>query len=392
MNNRLMRLSLRTKVVLGAIQLTCVLGSVGQRANAQEVSIADVRKAWLARQAKVDTATFQFTQERTIAKGSYNGVLEDRPGEDIPPKDLTTQSDDHWLLLSGKEKVCYKTDIPDLTLEQLALGPRRAVYAFNGKTNRSLSSAREVPYAEGIVSSGDGFNDRSNLNIAAILFAYRALHRDGLVAKLKAYRIEIGHYVVNGTRCVLLRENTQDPNTGMRLSLWLDPAKDLVLVRYAEHYDDRPGKPPRLWAQLTVSYTDDAEYGPVPSTWSVDFMQEDGESLRTSVRAKVVEYTFNRPIASEEFDLPFPTGTYVVDNIQSTEWIQLEGERQRVVTREETLREGVTYEELLATESGMAGLNRGNGGWVLWSAAAIACLVVVGVLLRWVLKRKETGA
>jgi hypothetical protein len=126
--------------------------------------------------------------------------------------------------------------------------------------------------------------------------------------------------------------------------------------------------------RLTVSYERDATHGWVPSGWESVWVNPESGALVESSSCKVTKYTVNEPIPQDEFDIVFPPGTIVHDDAAAQTYLVRDRNVKRVITPGER---GATYEEILATESGMAGrVGRSITPWVLCAIALPIALLI----------------
>ena len=347
----------------------------------QQSQLDSVAKAWNARQGEIATLRFRWSERRVMAKGSLNSTVTLAPGENLPPTDLVTTTPDHWLLLDGV-KVSYKAYTPSTKTENDSRGPWRSNIAYNGSVSKMYSPPRTGPGIGTIFREAE-FKEIENMNIRAILLAYRALHPGVLKMSLVQYTLQSKNAMVDGRPHWLLVEQS---GGSLTRSLWLDPDRSFHVARYIEEVNE-PGLAPRLWCKLDVTYAADARHAWVPAGWTVIFLRPNGAMSR-SIEASVTQYDFNQSIPTEEFELPFPVGTYVTDKRDGSAWIERSGGARRVITQEE-LKRGASYDDLLATESGSGGLPRAVVGWT-WYLSGAALFVFLLVLWRRYMQHRRT--
>lgn len=114
-----------------------------------------------------------------------------------------------------------------------------------------------------------------------------------------------------------------------------------------------------------------------PKAWRIVRYAPTG-NLRTAIDATLASCRLNTEIADEVFSEPFPAGIMVCDMRNSTFFISRKDGNTRPIERDE-LGRGATYDELVATETGMARTlsNSSLGGWV-WALVIGAALLMFG--------------
>ena len=94
---------------------------------------------------------------------------------------------------------------------------------------------------------------------------------------------------------------------GVRHSIWTDPARDFVPMRFTI------GSP--LTGEVTtrtdITYRLDPSHGWTPTNWRT--VQNAAGNLRRSVVARVIKSAINIEIPRQDFQIEFPPGTVVID-------------------------------------------------------------------------------
>ena len=153
----------------------------------------------------------------------------------------------------------------------------------------------------------------------------------------------------------------------MHSKVWFDPARKFIPVREQfirkawfdpeRGYLNIPDKQDSKFiekdmqtGQWDIQYTHDEKYGLIPISWKSSWWGDSKELL--SVRQiKVTDWHINPTVPAETFDLKLPSGTYVYDKTNNTEYILRANGTKRLVTRQEGER-GATYESLLNSDPG----------------------------------------
>jgi hypothetical protein len=183
--------------------------------------------------------------------------------------------------------------------------------------------------------------------------------------------------VAQGRDCLILQKRTR-PITER---CWVDSERDCTVVRYEYITSYR--------FQVDISYKNVPDHGWTPAGWkTVEYLPKG--TLQESSRSDVTGYTINKPLPENWFNFDFPVGTEVTDHKGKIEYIAREGGGKRLITEEERKR-GATYEQMLATDSGEAGLPPGSQRfWWFFLALGFIVIVLLSVLARRWWSRKGT--
>jgi hypothetical protein len=169
------------------------------------------------------------------------------------------------------------------------------------------------------------------------------------------------------------------------LRIWVDPAREFVVVRSVLTRRDRPA-----W-QVDVKHRQEDACGWVPEAVHYAAYYPNGD-LQDAIQAKVKEHEVNFAADPTSFDLPFPAGTYVTDESNPkapVDYIVREGGGRRIVQRREM---GATYQQLLDTDSGFALGGRSPFPWTWASGLLALAAVMVGGVLRWRARKVKQAA
>ena len=169
---------------------------------------------------------------------------------------------------------------------------------FDGSTSRQLSLDRQ----SAVVRSDDDGTPLNGIAVFPLLLALRPLSRGGVARASQPLRVLTDNAIIDNQHYLKVeRQESSFIDT-----LWLDPARDDVIVRW-EHV--RRGN---VEASVSIEYQRDKTHGWVPACFSQ--ANEHGVTTENTVTS----FTFNARFPDETFTLTFPPGTTVVD------WTQLE--------------------------------------------------------------------
>jgi uncharacterized protein (TIGR03067 family) len=321
--------------------------SAGQGQPTDKSSIIAALKR---RQAYFQSGDVTWSEKRTktqYAIQGKNGELESRIHNDEILIDRIR------FVFDGEKKMYYDTATSNFGVEGPGQPWERYISAFNGRENRIFSPAGnpKIGHAHGdIYSAQEQYTELRNISFRVIMLACRPLHPELCDLDSAAYTLLPGDTMVEGHRCVELRETPETEFPGHWNTFWLDLDRDYVIVKYESRYRHFRGKG---WGgagtTVTVTYQNDAVHGWVPSGWKTMWHNSETGAIYNVEEAKVIKDSFNIAITSELFDLPFPPGTFVQDNLRREVWVALPGGRKRVLTEAER-KANLSYDELLESE------------------------------------------
>jgi hypothetical protein len=316
-----------------------------------------IHAAWKSRQGRTKSARFEWKEVDFIPQGMMARPLrsqDEGTGEPavVPPDDTTMEST-HSIDLSGEMlRYCHKGF--EWGVEEGRPVEGSYVATFDGHVARSLFGVARVWGGQqapvGFIEKEAQHTDYNNYHLMPVLLLYRGCDPKTGGRNLGDYAVSGKTGIIEGRRCVLVEKS--HPSSFVE-TFWLDADRDFIVLRVV---DSMPGG-----QQTTdISYRKDGAYGFVPTTWrhveigcpsGVVF----GHTSGTETKCEV-----NGAIVPGEFDCEFPVGTVVKDLRAGTTFITLAGVKQRMVTNDEINR-GASYDEMLATESGQAGIKSRSG-------------------------------
>jgi hypothetical protein len=295
----------------------------------------------------------------------------------FPDRDLLAEVPSNELLIKN-ERIMRRTEVWD---PQVALGHRRQKYrsAFDGHTSRDFSPDNEQ-FPRGAVFASAEYDEIRSLFLAPWILYARPLDRLGLRFPLDSCQVLEERPVVDGRRCLAIRNWVTVDRTRGFAEVWVDPEREYVPLRYFG------GEGRTVRALVKVSYRMDPVAGWLPQEWFGAFYGTDGRATE-SEQGWLIRCHINEPIEDQEMSLEFPPGTWVYDHRRSKEYLVREGGGERDITPEEAARRP-TYAELLATESGQAGLPH-SGARLVWLIACAAGAAVLWAVARTVMQARR---
>lgn len=370
---------------LAGVAAAFLLSAVSPAAAADTPSLDDVAQAWKRTQEKIHSGSFQWETRQWLAKGSRTP-----PGHAaaIPESDVTFVYERELEFSNGD--VRFESVGPDWEPHSSEYIDRRQIYTWDGETATRFNGDPNRPYA--FVYDSNVLLGESHLR--PIQFAFRMFHPQWYVFDEEKYAVSAEPTSVEGLECwnvetapKLIRDKIARGLTPLKAVYTVCPERDFAVVRYAA-VNESTGAPTLT---MSISHTlDEAHSAWVPSEWTVTL--HGGAGPFDESTSTVLDYVLNKTIADEEFVATLPVGTFVTDVRNSgaghRDYVVRGDGEERLVTRDELLR-GATREDLIATESGMAGLRQSEAGGVfsspttyLWIGGALLLLTGIGLAIR----------
>jgi hypothetical protein len=320
---------------------------------------------WKARQTAVTRVRFALTERQFFTKGS----LPSASGPKGPPEDATVEMKAAVLFDFPGNQMRVSEEGNYWSMEKNDFVFEKRLLVFDGKVVKEYKPQTHQAYPRGYIATEDPELTRPAYAPIRITYAPSRGAKNPLdIAKCW---LSARQGVVDGRACLLLEET---PN----IEWWVDPARDYTVVR--RFSKGRDGQVRSWWE---CSYVQDAAHGWVPSTWKYASNNKDG-SLQRATEYSVTAYAINPPAGEDDFQLDFPVGTFVEDLRDKKGFIVRPDDGQRVVTMAERMRR-VSYDELVKTESGAAGLPPARSAWagMRWISLGICVVSAVLLLFRW---------
>jgi hypothetical protein len=336
-------------VVIDAILSNAVYGQPAEPAE-------QVFSFWREREKRVETASFQWTETRTIPKGTVLFTRKIAGQSTGLKRDVT--HDLAYILRLDRQRMYHSTDGPRWLSSEARFVSRKYVSVYNdGNSNRAFygeSDGKVHPI--GFVAAGKKSQDWDNDHIAPVLMAYRPFHPEIGRFRGTGWKLLEEPGIVQGGVCKILERIAGERKD----QVWVDPEREFVISRLLQYMSGA------LVFQLDMSYEKDANSW-YPTRWtSMVFL---GGRVSQSSAAIVKRHSLNLPLTTEDFAFEFPVGTEVVDRSRKESrlhYIIREDGEKRIITEEEQ-RRNTKYPDWLQTASGQAGRSfwRQWGIWLL---------------------------
>jgi hypothetical protein len=278
-------------------------------------SVAPIASAWAKREAAIRTVKLVW-HHQTTRVGLKERLAAASAGKGRPVKDawkgkepsLTTYDTHSTLFLDG-DYYAVTQDIDDSQADGLVVGgagiAQHTKRFLKGDESGYFSS--KLPggrYDTGVLAHRKDFNQADLPDIRPLMLALRPLTPKLGDIDLQKYRVSATRPVLRGSSCLVLERIDDDT---FRRSFWVDPARDFIILR--EVVSDQGHEV----ARTDVAYTQNPSHFWIPQDWDVVIVRRQTGKLVLSIHGVAQTVAINAPIASKEFSLSFPDGTYVYD-------------------------------------------------------------------------------
>ncbi|MEX1232404.1 MAG: hypothetical protein WEB58_19315 [Planctomycetaceae bacterium] len=294
-------------LVLGVMVGTLFAGNRAISQDGSDVK-TQIFNAWRERQKQIKSVEFEWTQ---VSELKYTADRQ-REAEAFlrQPKlgDFYKKEQRSSLRLDG-ERFDYRLDTTNGSPNYNPTGHRTA---FDGNQARYYSgTSRRGTVGSGIIRSELPSFDINSIFIRPLILAYRATHpRIGRLDE-NSHRVLPDRYPVGDFSCIVLEEIGAGP---FLRSYWVDPEHGFIVRRYQTTVEGRND------SRMDISYEQDSVHGWVPKVWTIINLDENGD-LRSSTVCTVTNFSINKTIPLKEFQLSFPPGTRVIDEVKGKKFI-----------------------------------------------------------------------
>lgn len=284
---------------------------------APAAALKDVLSAWKARQDRVASVKFAWTESHIRKQGSRMSAhtpKEINPtGKDDPPHD-ERYTEVATLLLGESGWFRYHAirregRDPDGKLWQ----DSESTYDGSAVQKLSLPNERlDFPRPSGNYPKFERFIDPYMLQLVPLMTAYRPFDSVFGRFKTEGLRIVEGDFGHEGRACVVVESIPKDKQQGVE-QWWTDPTREYIIVKHID--TDQFGQ--RNF-ETAITHKHDPKWGWVPSTWQTKLLYPHG-SIRSAWSSRVTATEFGLPLMQKDFQIVFPPETYIRDSRGETE-------------------------------------------------------------------------
>jgi hypothetical protein len=297
-----------TKAISIATVTVVVLAvcSTSRAGPAAPKDITEVVQAWTARQDRVKSFRVEWTDHVTVPKGRTSRNRPPGGAElkiDVPPLDLIFDAPKSLVIEGARSRFRYQARHWSVL--------KSAAYTENCDTEFDGTEYKTAAiYDPPVVTNNGGIRrmkihpDLAVLSCRPTVVALRGTEPTYRVYDVARFEPTGKIQVVNRVPCAeLVRQNIAARTKEI---LYVDPAREFVLVRAAAFESDRPGY------QLDVSHQDDPIAGWLPSKWSYVTYDPYGK-VYASGRCTANRWEINPPLTDADLKVAPAPGTLMID-------------------------------------------------------------------------------
>lgn len=348
-----------------------------QGQSPSSLTATDVLQIWQQYQDRVQSARFTWTETMDYTPDSLQYAAEmglDRDGgERLPPDTGRQRIKQCDLAIDGNRlRYAFEGDYWDSAKGEYR--DRTYIAVFDGDVAQQYFSPGRV-YGKLVISANAVHQDVGNVHLKPLTLACRALGTS-LLPELNPPQCTLAREVgyVDGRACRILERSLDGrpaaPSDSRKNQWWIEPERGLF-VRYVSIRSAKPA------VQVDVSYKEEPSFGWLPSGWKIARFA--GDTVTETITATVTSASVNEPIPLSEFRIEdLPTGTWIEDRRDDTDTlIRANGTRRPILAADH--RPGVTFEDLMNSEPGQAGLTPRSAlrRWAVYgSIVGVLCLGV----------------
>lgn len=274
-----------------------------------DIKLQKILDAWQKRQARVRTWKYVYSSRVHLRKeGRAREIRPRRPETPSLPFDQLTdlKYTVHFTFFFDGLRMGYRFHGVQrgraATNELMEVTGRKV---FDGKECRHLHVWPSLRHGTGPFPQYDIENgNKSFLHIGnyPFLFAYRMQEPKLFSSSVTTDSLKVNdkRVLLDGRNCVVLR--------APRFSLWVDPSREFVIVRYRRH----GANPEKTLVQMELDYSKVPADGWVLTGWTKTRFSPAG-TVTSSTRTTVTEYEMNPKIPDSEFQIEIPDGALIWD-------------------------------------------------------------------------------
>ena len=252
----------------------------------------------------------------------------------------------HWQVVVDGKKVYMKETGDPSPHNEIPEKDYSSTTVYNGKSTKTYSPGSGKVYPHGYVFRGITSTVLDSVSTRGVVLCYR--FQDILAYySAKTYGpfestakrngpLDFSKEILDGKEYILVSFRL-GANANLQLKMWFDLARSPIPVReqiikrtwfdpdrgsvnFPDRQDSKIIQQEMQIGQYDIDYTLDDTHGFAPTGWKFS----DGSNSKEqsfSRRIKVTGWSINPTVPAETFDFEFPTGTYVNDQTDNTEYI-----------------------------------------------------------------------
>lgn len=368
-----------------------VLAAMPIRCAGQELTVANVSKAWSDRETRIKSFRFKWDYETQIpALPSAATIERESPALDGVSGLYDDKIEGSGYISSEGQKFRLEFDEPTRTPKLQRATKRRITSVRNGNVTKRLFAGEMAMDSalnpEGFIARPGKTDGGNHIQFYILSLLYRPLsEKIGEPLSLRNAEVLQPRASFENRRCAVIGNV---PATGaVTHQIWVDLERDYLPLRVRKYFDGK------LILEAKISYSVDRDLT-LPESWATTVFRPGTDEVVLSTTAKVVQRELNPVLAPSEFSLEFPVNTRVNDDSGSEPqvYITRDNGEKRIVTLSER-KQGIPYDVLLITNQGEGAEGLANPRrWVLILLNAAAFVVLLGLVVRkWFSRRRATG-
>jgi len=317
--------------------------------------IEEIKKAWEKRQQFTQSVRFTFKIEEIYPKGSISTELDpllssrmpEAEGKIMPPEDSNIHFDVEMAFEDDKVRIEYQGQI--WSVDDLEFIPIKYLSTFDGFKPKDLypKHSEKDKFPAGAIRNTKDYGDAGLALVKPLIMVYRPFAPKLQPVNLAELQILPDLVEINGCMCLeLVQKHLRGKGSSIRM--WVDPARDYVLVRHLVEANYKPNE------QIDFVYRLDPSSGWIVNSWKLIALGKKG-LLHYSMNSSVNLSDFKYAGAPDTFDLQFPAGTLVSDERTNERFlVRLDGSKRVLPSSD-----NIPYDDLIKEKPWMI--------WTLWS-------------------------
>ena len=339
--NTFLRRSHAVEMLFMTLTSISVVGKCHSAGAIPGVSSDDVWKAWSSRSTEISSVNVSYSLTEVISPQEAPQPLQGNPFEEFTPPNEAELTKHLTFALSGNRIALRMRG--DAIRQNGELGARTNTTVFNGKVYKTLVESELMPLGsfDRRGRAGDQVT-RNYYQNALWLWCNPIQLMEKVVWDIKRMRLNGVPTIIDGVECARFSVPRKSP--GWLSYVYVDLSAAHLPRRWEVLYKGK------LLDKLTIQYQKDPSGIAYVSQWSSVRYSSAGK-LEAMCLAKVEKCELNKPIDDNVFELDFPMGTHLYEEL---------GDSRRYYIQEASGMREIKETEYGATKDGLAATNTGG--------------------------------
>jgi hypothetical protein len=307
-----------------AIVLLLASGAVNKSpafGQAEPDWMAEIRRAWLARQETIQTLELEIQSEKRIR--SLGQVIQRLTGTPLvgnkdsgSEKDFSKKLLEFELSFSG-DKFSLRWKEVEVDGRATPDGARARRDTFDGERSWHYSGTSDGgKVGSGVIESTAYSTGADLLDIRPVILACRPLNVALAKLDLSKCSLRGKSEMVDGRACWYIEDAVTQAGVGKSYGIWLDPNRDFHPLRFQSKVNGRESY------RIDITPRKHERIGWIPDQWHVTWVNSKTGDLKGSFKCRVTRVAVNETIPDSEFVIAFPAETDVEDRVTGTSYVQ----------------------------------------------------------------------